>query len=151
MWFDSWSILFYDFFPVFSCFQVSQMTFSADFTSPSANENKFWHYFFFIFVWYISQIFFWYFGGEVMLKKTPEPESTNTWSFFTKICFDLLKTDFCLGIKIYKKAKKNIKKKSRLGVWSDFVLDLMISWGKFVIYLFEFWLPILIPKRIFLI
>ena len=33
------------FFPscFFSCFQVSQMTFSDDFTSLSANENKFWH------------------------------------------------------------------------------------------------------------
>ena len=55
-----------------------------------------------------------------------------TWIYtssilFTKyiICFDLLKTNFCLGIKIYKKAKKNIKKKITIGslIWFCFGSD----------------------------
>ena len=42
VWFLIHFVLWF-FLSCFSCFQVSQMTFSADFTSLSANENKFWH------------------------------------------------------------------------------------------------------------
>ena len=135
MWFDSWSILFYDFFlPVF--FPVSKsvrwlfLMISRHFLQMKINFDISFFYSFLIHT-YVSQIFFWYFWGEDMLKKT-ETESTNP-DFFQKKLFWSAQNGFLFGNQnIYiQKRQTNLQKKSGLEVWSDFVFDLMISWWKF--------------------
>ena len=129
MWFDSWSILFYDFFP--SCFfLVSKsirwlfLLISRHFLEMKINSDI---SFFDICLVHTSNIFLIYLGGRHVKKET-WTWIYESWSFLTKNCslFSSAQNKFLFGtIKILYKKGTTLQKNQD---W-EFHLILFSIWG----------------------